>query len=125
MAKPLIKSYHQPKQSTFHVKKGDEVVVIAGTQRGQRGKVLKINRNSNRVLIEGVNLIKKAARPTQENPKGGVTELEGSIHISNLVLADKFAKSTRRTSSSAAAPTAAPAETAPKAAKKAKKEKAD
>ncbi len=125
MAKPLIKSYHQPKQSTFHVKKGDEVVVIAGTQRGQRGKVLKINRNSNRVLIEGVNLIKKAARPTQENPKGGVTELEGSIHISNLVLADKFAKSTRRTSSSAAAPAAAPAETAPKAAKKAKKEKAD
>ena len=123
MAKPLIKSYHQPKQSTFHVKKGDEVVVISGTQRGQRGKVLKINRGSNRVLIEGVNLIKKAARPTQENPKGGVTELEGSIHISNLVLADKFAKSTRR--SSAAAPTTAPAETAPKAAKKAKKEKAD
>ncbi len=77
MAKPLIKSYHQPKQSTFHVKKGDEVVVISGTQRGQRGKVLKINRNSNRVLIEGVNLIKKAARPTQENPKGSITELEG------------------------------------------------
>ena len=117
MAKPLIKSYHQPKQSTFHVKKGDEVVVISGTQRGQRGKVLKINRGSNRVLIEGVNLIKKAARPTQENPKGGVTELEGSIHISNLVLADQFAKSTRRTGSTAAAPVAAP--------KKAKKEKAD
>jgi len=123
MAKPLIKSYHQPKQSTFHVKKGDEVVVISGTQRGQRGKVLKINRGSNRVLIEGVNLIKKAARPTQENPKGGVTELEGSIHISNLVLADKFAKSTRR--NAAAAPATASTETAPKAAKKAKKEKAE
>ena len=122
MAKPLIKSYHQPKQSTFHVKKGDEVVVISGTQRGQRGKVLKINRGSNRVLIEGVNLIKKAARPTQENPKGGVTELEGSIHISNLVLADKFAKSTRR---NAAAPATAPADTAAKAPRKAKKEKAD
>ena len=121
MAKPLIKSYHQPKQSTFHVKKGDEVVVISGTQRGQRGKVLKINRGSNRVLIEGVNLIKKAARPTQENPKGGVTELEGSIHISNLVLADKFAKSTRR---NAAAPTPS-AEAAPKAPRKAKKEKAE
>ena len=123
MAKPLIKSYHQPKQSTFHVKKGDEVVVISGTQRGQRGKVLKINRGSNRVLIEGVNLIKKAARPTQENPKGGVTELEGSIHISNLVLADKFAKSTRR--SAAAAPATASAETAVKAPRKAKKEKAE
>jgi large subunit ribosomal protein L24 len=101
MAKPLIKSSNQPKQASFHVKKGDEVVVIAGAQRGSRGKVLSISRSSNRVLIEGVRLIKKADRPTQENPKGGITEREGSIHISNLMLAADFAQ--RKSSSSAPA----------------------
>lgn len=101
MAKPLMKSFDQPKQATFHVKKGDEVVVISGAQRGSRGKVLSINRSSNRVLVEGVRLIKKADRPTQENPKGGISEREGSIHISNLMLAADFAKRKSSTSSEA------------------------
>ena len=112
MAKPLMKTYTQPKQATFHVKKGDEVVVISGAQRGSRGKVLSINRGSNRVLVEGVRLIKKADRPTQENPKGGITEREGSIHVSNLMLAADFAQ--RKSSQSA--PAAKPAKA--KAAKK-------
>ena len=93
MAKELIKISRQPKQASYHVKKGDEVIVIAGTQRGKKGKVLKISRVSNRVLVEGVNLIKKVARPTQENPQGGIKELEGSIHISNLKLVSVYEKS--------------------------------
>ena len=85
--KSLIKGSNQPKQNAFHVKKGDEVVVIAGTQRGQRGKILEVQRNKNRVLIEGINLVKKTSRPTQDNPQGiGITEREESIHrISNVM----------------------------------------
>jgi large subunit ribosomal protein L24 len=72
--------------TTFHVHKGDEVLVISGSQRGRKGKVLEIITNSSRALIEGVNMIKKHVRPTQENPKGGVMEREGTVHISNLKL---------------------------------------
>jgi len=72
--------------TTFHVHKGDEVLVISGSQRGRKGKVLEIITDSSRALIEGVNMIKKHVRPTQENPKGGVMEREGTVHISNLKL---------------------------------------
>ena len=72
--------------TTFHVHKGDEVLVISGSQRGRKGKVLEIITNSSRALIEGVNMIKKHVRPTQDNPKGGVMEREGTVHISNLKL---------------------------------------
>ena len=72
--------------TTFHVHKGDEVLVMSGSQRGRKGKVLEIITNSSRALVEGVNMIKKHVRPTQENPKGGVMEREGAVHISNLKL---------------------------------------
>ena len=72
--------------TTFHVHKGDEVLVISGSQRGRKGKVLEIITNSSRALIEGVNMIKKHVRPTQDNPKGGVMEREGPVQISNLKL---------------------------------------
>ena len=65
--------------TTFHVHKGDEVLVISGSQRGRKGKVLEIITNSSRALIEGVNMIKKHVRPTQDNPKGGVMEREGEL----------------------------------------------
>ena len=61
-------------------------MVISGSQRGRKGKVLEIITNSSRALIEGVNMIKKHVRPTQDNPKGGVMEREGTVHISNLKL---------------------------------------
>jgi len=93
MAKELIKISRQPRQASFHIKKGDEVIVISGTKRGQKGKVVKISAVSNRALVEGVNLIKKATRPSQENPQGGIKELEGSIHISNLKLVSAYEKS--------------------------------
>lgn len=66
-----------------HVKKGVEVEVIAGNHRGQKGKVLAVSSNG-RVLVEGVRMIKKHARRTQQMPQGGIIEREGPIHISNV-----------------------------------------
>ena len=77
-------------QTKFHVKKNDEVVVLSGAHRGKRGKVLEVLRTKNRVLIEGVNLIKKAMRKTQDNPQGGIVEREGSVHVSNVMLAAAY-----------------------------------
>ncbi len=74
----------------FHVKKGDEVVVITGTQRGKRGKILEVLRDRDRVIIEGVGMIKKAVRKSQEHPEGGIIEREGTLHISNVMLAARF-----------------------------------
>ena len=74
----------------FHVKKGDEVVVIAGTERGKRGKVISVLTAKQRVIVEGVKMIKKHQRKSQQHPQGAIIEREGSVHISNLMLADKF-----------------------------------
>lgn len=70
----------------FHVKKDDEVAIISGAHKGQKGKVLQVLTKKDRVIVEGVNLIKKSVRPSQTNPKGGFQEKEGSIHISNVRL---------------------------------------
>ena len=80
---------------SFHVRKGDEVEVITGSQRGRKGKILEVKTESLRVLIEGVNMIKRHVRPTQDNPKGGVVEREGSIHISNVKLLNRPAAGKR------------------------------
>jgi large subunit ribosomal protein L24 len=77
-------------QGKFHVKKNDEVVVLSGTQQGKRGKVLQVLRDRNRVIIEGVNLIKKAARKSQEQPQGGIIEREGALHVSKVMLAADY-----------------------------------
>jgi len=69
-----------------HIKKGDEVLVIAGNDRGRRGKVLKVFPNRDRVIVEGSNFIKRHTRPSQNNPQGGIVEKEGSIHVSNVML---------------------------------------
>ncbi|MCE0485173.1 MAG: 50S ribosomal protein L24 [Methylacidiphilales bacterium] len=77
-------------QAKFHVKKNDEVVVLTGVQRGKRGKVLQVLRDRHRVIIEGVNFIKKATRKTQEQPQGGIIEREGPLHISKVMLAADY-----------------------------------
>jgi len=77
-------------QAKFHVKKNDEVVVLTGTQQGKRGKVLEVLRDRSRVIIEGVNFIKKAARKSQEQPQGGIIEREGALHISKVMLAADY-----------------------------------
>ena len=69
----------------MRLKTGMSVRVISGNHKGKEGKILRIIKDKERVIIEGVNLIKKHTRPTQENPKGGVIEREGSLHISNVM----------------------------------------
>ena len=64
--------------------KGNEVIVIAGDHKGSKGKILEVLREKNRVLVEGVNLVKKHERKTQDNPQGSIVEREASIHISNV-----------------------------------------
>jgi large subunit ribosomal protein L24 len=69
-----------------HIKKGDVVKVIAGKYKGKEGKVLKVFLKTDRVIIEGVNLVKRATRPSQQNPQGGIVEKEAAIHVSNAML---------------------------------------
>ena len=68
------------------IKKGDTVQVITGNDEGKIGRVIKVFLNRDRVVIEGVNIVKKHARPTQENPQGGIIEKEATIHISNIMM---------------------------------------
>jgi large subunit ribosomal protein L24 len=70
----------------FHVKKGDEVQVISGNHRAASGKVLQVLPRKQQVLIEGVRLIKKTQRKSQDNPNGAIITREGPIHISNVKL---------------------------------------
>ena len=72
----------------FKIKKGDQVMVIAGNDKGSKGRVLEILRKKNRVIVEGVKIVKKHMKPTQDDP-GGIKEMEASIHISNVMLMDK------------------------------------
>lgn len=76
-------------RARFHVKKGDNVEVIAGNFRGSSGKVLQVLPKKQRVLIEGVRIIKKHLRKSQDNPQGKIAEREGPIHISNVRLLDR------------------------------------
>ncbi len=80
----------------FKIKTGDEVIILAGKDKGLKGKVLKIIKSKDRVLVEGVNIIKKHVKPSAENPQGGIVEKEAPIHISNVALVDpKSGKATR------------------------------
>ncbi|MCX4301247.1 MAG: 50S ribosomal protein L24 [Alistipes sp.] len=72
----------------LHVKKGDMVQVIAGDNKGKQGKVLKVEVDKQRAIVEGVNLVKKATKPNAQNPQGGIVEKEAPIHISNMLVLD-------------------------------------
>jgi len=71
-----------------HVRKGDTVIVVAGKERGKRGRVLRVIPEKSRVVIERINMIKRHQRPTQKLRQGGIIEREGSIHLSNVMLVD-------------------------------------
>ena len=71
-----------------HVRKGDTVIVVAGKERGKRGRVLRVIPEKSRVVVERINMIKKHQRPTQKLRQGGIIEREGSIHLSNVMLVD-------------------------------------
>ena len=70
------------------IKPGESVVVIAGEHKGQKGKILNVDREKNRAIVEGINLISKHTKPSAQNPQGGIIKKEAPIHISNLSLLD-------------------------------------
>ena len=79
----------------MNLKVGDTVKVIAGDDKGSSGKVLKVIRSKNRVIVEGVAMVKKHNKPNSNNPKVGITEKEASIHISNVSFTTKNGDTTR------------------------------
>ena len=83
-------------QKKLHIKKGDTVVVIAGNSKGQEGKILEVVRETERAIVEGVNLVSKLTKPNAKSPQGGIIKQEATIHVSNLMLKDpKTGKPTR------------------------------
>lgn len=79
----------------FKIKTGDTVKVVAGENKGQEGKVLSVLYDSDKVIVESVNMIKKHLKPSAQNPQGGIQEKEAPIHISNVALTDKNGNPTR------------------------------
>ena|SRR5688572_8977783 len=73
-------------QKKLHIKKGDTVVVISGESRGQQGKILSIDREKGRAIVEAVNMVKRHTKPNAKSPQGGIVEKEASINISNLMV---------------------------------------
>jgi len=86
----------------FHVKRGDSVVVIAGSQKGKSGKVLEILAAKQRARVEGVAMIKRHLKKSQEHPQGTIAEREGSVAVSNLMLQADFDASKRKKNAPAA-----------------------
>lgn len=76
------------KQPKLHIRKGDTVKVLAGDDRGKTGKVLEVNLEKRRALVEGINIHTKHDKPSAGKPEGGIKKLEAPIHISNLMLVD-------------------------------------
>jgi len=72
----------------MHVKKGDTVFVITGKDKGKKGRVISAFPRENKVLVEGINMVKKHAKPSQANPQGGIINQEAAIHVSNVMPVD-------------------------------------
>ena len=82
--------------SNLHIRKDDQVIVLAGKDKGKTGKVLKVIVDKERAIVEGVNIVSKSTKPSAQNPQGGIVKQEAPIHISNLSLIDpKSGKATR------------------------------
>ncbi len=81
--------------SKLNIKKGDNVIVIAGEHKGQKGKVMRVNVEKQRAIVEGVNLVSKHTKPNADNPKGGIIKKESAVHVSNLMMLDSSGKPTK------------------------------
>lgn len=80
----------------MRIVKSDKVIILNGNQKGKIGEVLKVIPDKSRVLVKGINMVKRHTRPTQKNPQGGIVEKEAPIHISNVMLYDdKAGRGTR------------------------------
>ena len=75
-------------QKKLHIKKGDTVFINTGEYKGQKGRILEVDRKKDRAIVEGINLISKHTKPNAQNPNGGIIKKEAPIHISNLMLID-------------------------------------
>ena len=83
-------------RQNFHVKKGDQVTVMSGNHKGAAGKVLAVLPKKQQVLIEGVRMIKKHLKKSQDNPQGKIAEREGPIHISNVKVLERVEKNGKK-----------------------------
>lgn len=82
--------------SKLHIKKGDTVYVLAGEDKGRKGRVLSVDADKNRAVVEGINIVSKSTKPSAKHPQGGIIKMEAPINISNLALLDpKSGKPTR------------------------------
>jgi large subunit ribosomal protein L24 len=88
--------------NTFHVKKGDEVVIIAGSEKGKRGKIIEVLRSKQRVIVEGTHMIKRHVKKNQQNPNGAIIEREGTVHISNVMQFEVYEASKKRSKAESA-----------------------
>ena len=79
----------------FHIKTGDTVVVIAGSHKGEQGKIVRMIPKQHRAIVEGVNLVTKHIKPSATSPQGGLQKVEAPLHISNLMLLDSKGVATR------------------------------
>jgi large subunit ribosomal protein L24 len=79
----------------YKIKRDDQVMVITGKEKGKTGKVLKIDRNKDRVIVQGLNMVKKAVKQRRQNEKGGIIDIEAGIHLSNVMLMCKTCGPTR------------------------------
>ena len=84
--------------SSMHVKKGDTVKILSGKDKGKTGEILRSIPQRQRVVVEKFNMVKKAMRPTQQNPQGGITTVEAPLHVSNVMLVCPNCKEATRTS---------------------------
>lgn len=85
--------------SKIHIKKGDNIAVITGDSKGKQGRVLSIDVEKERAIVEGVNLISKHTKPNAKSPQGGIVKKEAPIHVSNLMLVDASGKPSRKAKS--------------------------
>jgi large subunit ribosomal protein L24 len=91
-----MKNVEIPKHKKLHIRTGDKVMVIAGNEKGKTGIVTKVIREKQRVIVEGLNIVTKAVKPSNENPEGGFIQKEAGLHISNVMMLDpKTGKPTR------------------------------
>lgn len=91
----MERKYNQ--QPKLHIRKGDQVKVIAGDDKGKTGKVMEVISEKNRAVIEGINMVTKHQKPSAGKPEGGIKKMEGTVHISNLMLLDPASGAATRT----------------------------
>ena len=85
---PKLKKKLASYNNKLHVKKDDTVMVITGKDKGKKGRVIVAYPRENRVLVEGINMVKKHTKPSPKNPQGGIVEQEAPIHVANVMLID-------------------------------------